>query len=103
MVGIDFLVSFVPLFPLLGFLFIALNTKRFTEGFTSFVACGSVLASFIVSFFLFIHLIGITAGEQHIHVTLFDWISAGQFKASISFLIDPLSSLVRDAPREEPR
>ena len=94
MVGIDFLVSFVPLFPLLGFLFIALNTKRFTEGFTSFVACGSVLASFIVSFFLFIHLIGITAGEQHIHVTLFKWISAGHFKASISFLIDPLSSLM---------
>jgi NADH-quinone oxidoreductase subunit L len=94
MVGIDFLVSFVPLFPLLGFLFIALNTKRFTEGFTSFVACGSVLASFIVSFFLFIHLIGITAGEQHIHVTLFDWINAGHFRASISFLIDPLSSLM---------
>jgi NADH-quinone oxidoreductase subunit L len=94
MVGIDFLVSFVPLFPLLGFLFIALNTKRFTEGFTSFVACGSVLASFIVSFFLFIHLIGITAGERHIHVTLFEWISAGPFKASISFLIDPLSSLM---------
>ncbi|HEY5919780.1 MAG TPA: NADH-quinone oxidoreductase subunit L [Chryseolinea sp.] len=94
MVGIDFLVSFVPLFPLLGFLFIALNTKRFTEGFTSFVACGSVLASFIVSFFLFIHLIGITAGERQIHVTLFDWISAGHFKASISFLIDPLSSLM---------
>ena len=27
-------------------------------------------------------------------VTLFDWISAGNFKASISFLVDPLSSLM---------
>lgn len=94
MVGIDFLVGFVPLFPLLGFLFIALNTKRFTEGFTSFVACGSVLASFIVAMALFIHLSGITTGERSIHVTIFDWISAGNFKASISFLIDPLSSLM---------
>jgi len=94
MVGIDFLVSFVPLFPLLGFIFIALNTRRFTEGFTSFVACGSVLASFIVSVVLFIHLAGLTADERSIHITLFNWISAGNFSASISFLIDPLSSLM---------
>jgi NADH-quinone oxidoreductase subunit L len=93
MVGIDFLVSFVPLFPLLGFLFIALNTKRFTEGFTSFVACGAVLASFIASIALFIHL-ATTTGERSIHVTLFNWITAGNFNASISFLIDPLSSLM---------
>ena len=94
MVGIDFLVSFVPLFPLLGFIFIGLNTRRFTEGFTSFVACGSVLASFIISVVLFIHLAGVPTGERSIHVTLFNWISAGNFNASISFLIDPLSSLM---------
>ena len=94
MVGIDFLVSFVPLFPLLGFIFIALNTRRFTEGFTSFVACGAVLASFIISVVLFIHLVGITTGERSIHVMLFNWISAGNFNATISFLIDPLSSLM---------
>jgi NADH-quinone oxidoreductase subunit L len=94
MVGIDFLVSFAPLFPLMGFLFIALNTKKFTEGFTSVIACGSVLASFIVSLVLFIHIAGITAGEQRIHVTLFEWISAGNFRAPVSFLVDPLSSLM---------
>lgn len=94
MVGIDFLVSFVPLFPLLGFLFIALNTKRFTEGFTSFVACGSVMASFLASVALFIHLAGSAADERSIQITLFNWISAGNFNASISFLVDPLSSLM---------
>jgi len=94
MVGIDFLVSFIPLFPLLGFIFIALNTKKFSEGFTSFVACGAVLASFIISVALFIHLAGTDESERSIHVTLFKWISAGNFSASISFLIDPLSSLM---------
>jgi NADH-quinone oxidoreductase subunit L len=93
MVSINFLVSFVPLFPLLGFLFVAFNTKRFTEGFTAVVACGSVLASFIASLSLFIHLVS-TDGQRSIDVTLFTWISAGDFTTSISFLIDPLSSLM---------
>lgn len=94
MVSIDLLVSFVPLFPLLGFLFVAFNTKKFSEGFTSFVACGAILMSFILSIALFIYLIRSTAEERAIHVTLFNWISAGNFSSTISFLVDPLSSLM---------
>ncbi|HEY9005296.1 NADH-quinone oxidoreductase subunit L [Ohtaekwangia sp.] len=93
MVSINVLVSLVPLFPLLGFLLVALNTRRFTHGVTAFIACGSVLLSFIVSIALFSTLLGASEAERSISVTLFNWIAAGKFSASISFLVDPLSSL----------
>src|SRR5690349_16580968 len=94
MVSIDLLVSLVPFFPLLGFLLVAFNVKKFTQGVTAFVACGAVLASFLIAVSLFVQLLGMPAGERTIHVTLFSWIAAGDFSATISFLIDPLSSLM---------
>src|SRR6188768_3656265 len=94
MVSIDLLVSLVPFFPLLGFLLVALNAKKFTQSVTAFVACGAVLASFIIAISLFVQLLGMPAGERAIHVTLFNWIAVGDFSATISFLIDPLSSLM---------
>jgi len=94
MVSIELLVSLVPLFPLLGFLFVAFNTKKFTEGFTSFIACGAIFASFILAIVLFIYLLSVTSTERAIHATLFNWISAGNFSSTISFLVDPLSSLM---------
>src|SRR5690349_14198301 len=94
MVSIDLLVSLVPFFPLLGFLLVAFNVKKFTHGVTAFVACGAVLASFIIAVSLFVQLLGLPAAERAIHVTLFNWIAVGDFSATISFLIDPLSSLM---------
>jgi NADH-quinone oxidoreductase subunit L len=87
------LVSLVPLFPLLGFLIVALNVRKLTHGVTAFIACGAVLISFILSVVLFTHLLGLPADQRVLEVTLFDWIKAGNFSTSISFLVDPLSSL----------
>jgi NADH-quinone oxidoreductase subunit L len=47
--------------------------------------------SFILSLVAFVLLLG---GEPAIEVTLFRWISAGGFSATMSFLVDPLSSLM---------
>lgn len=93
MVDIKVLIALVPILPLIGFLLVALNTKRFVQGVTSVIACGSVLASFGISLALFILLLNAPEGTQYT-VTLFDWINAGSFSSSISFLIDPLSSLM---------
>ncbi len=94
MVDIKLLASLVPLFPLLGFLIIALSAKRLSEKITSVLACGVILLSFILSIILFTHLAGTTSGDPAIRVSLFNWISAGNFHSSISFLVDPLSSLM---------
>src|SRR5690349_17827219 len=93
MVSIDLLVSLVPLFPLVGFLLVALAREKFTQGVTSWIACGAVLLSFITSVYLFIFLQQLPADERTITVVLFDWIKAGSFTSSISFLLDPLSSI----------
>jgi NADH-quinone oxidoreductase subunit L len=93
MVSTDILVGLVPLLPLLGFLIVALNVRKLSHGVTSFVACGSVLLSFLVSVVLFTNLLSAPEDSRSITVTIFNWISAGNFSASISFLVDPLSSL----------
>lgn len=84
-------ITLIPILPLLGFLFIALSGKRLVRGFASLVGCGSVFASFAFSLALFIKLLN---GAEPFQITLFDWISAGSFHATIGFLIDPLSSLM---------
>lgn len=94
MVSVNSLVSLVPLLPLLGFLIIALNVKRLSHGVTTVVACGSVLLSFFIAIFLFVELLGRAEDQRFITVTLFDWIATGNFSASMSFLVDPLSSLM---------
>lgn len=80
----------VPLFPLIGFLIIGLLNRNLSKSLTGIIGSGSILASFIVSVMVFM--------EQHAHanpitVTLFDWITAGSFKAPLAFLVDPLSSI----------
>ena len=85
------IITLIPISPLLGFLLIALNGKRLVPGFASLIACGSVLTSFGFSLALFIMLLN---GAEPFQVTLFNWISAGNFNATMGFLIDPLSSLM---------
>jgi len=88
------LVSLVPLLPLLGFLIIGLNSRRLSHGVTVAVACGSVLAAFVIAVVLFCQLSSLPADARFISVTVFNWISAGSFSASLGFLVDPLSALM---------
>lgn len=91
MVSIELAAALIPFLPLLGFLFVALNVNKLSKGLSSTVACGSVLISFLLSVYVFIYL---TADPKPIEVTLFNWISAGSFSSTFSFLVDPLSSLM---------
>ncbi len=88
----SFLIALIPLLPLLGFVVTGLFVNRFSKGFTSVMACGVVLISFVLSFIVFLNLLS-HPGES-ITYTLYEWFSAGRFSASVSFLVDPLSSLM---------
>ncbi|MBT1698001.1 NADH-quinone oxidoreductase subunit L [Fulvivirgaceae bacterium PWU4] len=88
------LIGLIPLAPLLGFLFIGLVNRNLTKGWVSFIACGSVFVSFVISIALFIGLLNAPEGQSSLTFTAFDWISAGNFSVSFSFLVDPLSSLM---------
>lgn len=91
MVSLDIIVVLIPLLPLFGFLFISLIGKRIIPEFASFIACASVFLSFAGAGFLFYKILTFTPDQRVISVELFKWFSAGEFSASMSFLIDPLS------------
>lgn len=83
-------IALVPLFPLLGWLIISLLGKKLNKGTIGTLASFAVLASFVVSLFVFIE---VSSNSGPHNIKLFDWITAGKFNASFSFLVDPLSSL----------
>ncbi len=84
------LVKLIILFPLLSFAIIGLLNRRLTKKHAAIFACTGVLLSFIDSLLIFFS----QASHHHpVEVALFDWISAGSFKVSFSFLSDPLSSI----------
>jgi NADH-quinone oxidoreductase subunit L len=78
----------LPLFPLAGFIIIGLLNKRLSRTLAGLIACGALLASFIVAFIVFENV-----SPQGTEVHVMDWINAGSFTASFSFLLDPLSSI----------
>ena len=86
------LIWVIPILPLLGFCIIGLLNKHLPKALVSFIACSTILASFIISMGVFLSLLN--AENTSITVTLFDWINAGSLHLSFSFLVDPLSSLM---------
>jgi NADH-quinone oxidoreductase subunit L len=94
MVSMENIVALIPALPLLGFLIISLNARRLSHGIASVLASGVVLASFVLSVAVFFHLLSLPVDQRSIQVTLWDWIAAGNFSASLSFLIDPLSIIM---------
>lgn len=94
MVDHEFLISLIPLVPLAGFVLLAFSEKNVVEWLTSIIACGSILVSFVLSLSVFVLLLGEPENHRFFVVNLFEWIKAGGFSASISFLIDPLSAIM---------
>ena len=80
------LVYLIPLFPLLSFAVIAILGKRLPKTVTTFLAPGSILASFVVALLMFI-----SHNNQAVTVPLFSWFKVGDFQADFSFLVDALS------------
>ncbi len=87
------LVTLVPLFPLLGFLIIGLFGNKLSKSIAAVIASGAIFLSFALSVLLFVELINTTQANSTFTYDMLDWIMAGNFSVSISFLLDPLSSL----------
>ncbi len=81
----------VPLFPLIGFLAIAFNFRRFKGLLSGIIASSAVFLSFIGSMILFLQL---SAGQEAMTVDLFNWIHFNNLSIPFSFLVDKLSVLM---------
>jgi len=86
------LVIIAIVLPLVGFLLNGLFGWRIKrEGLIGALGSGTVGIAFLVAVFLFGHLLGRPVDDRAITVTVYEWISAGAFTSSISYVIDPLS------------
>lgn len=79
----------IPLLPLIGFIINGLANRKLPTSLVSLIGCGSVLASFLISLFLFFNFDG-----QPYVVDLFDWINVGNLRIPFSFQIDQLSLIM---------
>jgi len=84
------LVGLVPLFPLIGFLINGFFGKKMSKSLSGLIACGAILASFVVSLLIFLEARHLPEHSQI--VNLFSWINAGSLSIPFEFVVDPLST-----------
>ena len=83
------IVYLIPLLPLIGFLINGLGRKHLSKPVISLVGCGTILASFILSIWVFMEVKGGNTYDAH----YFNFISVGKLVIPFAFKIDQLSSL----------
>ncbi len=83
------LIWLVPLLPLVGFLINGLGRNSLSKSLVGIIACGVMLASFVISLLAFFEVKG---GHTAV-VNLFEFIKVGKLDIPFSFQVDQLSSL----------
>jgi NADH-quinone oxidoreductase subunit L len=87
----DKLIWLIPVLPLAGFVINGLGRNSLSKGIIGAIGSLLVLVAFGLSVAAFFQ---IKQSGVPIEVTLFDWISVGDFKIPFSFLVDQLSSIM---------
>ncbi|MDP2688655.1 MAG: NADH-quinone oxidoreductase subunit L, partial [Deltaproteobacteria bacterium] len=88
------LVWLIPLLPLLGATVNGVFGSRMSKRAVGFIGCAAMGAAFLISASIFFKLVSLPLSERSIEVTVFNWIASGSFNIDISFLVDPLSTLM---------
>ncbi|MBI2060012.1 MAG: NADH-quinone oxidoreductase subunit L [Nitrospirae bacterium] len=81
----------IPLVPLAGFVVLGLFHRWIPKKAISWIACGTVAVSFVLSFKSFLPLM---RGGDPIHSVFFTWLTIGDFSVVFDYLFDPLSSVM---------
>ena len=84
----------IALLPFVGFLLNASFGKRVSKAAAGAVACGVMLASFLVSLVAVWRLVGLEPEARAISNQVFTWIASGDFTAAFTLRLDPLSSVM---------
>src|SRR6185436_8094757 len=85
---------FIPLLPLLGFLVNASLGRKLTKTVSGAVACGAIVASFLVSALAVSRLVAMPAESRVLTQPVFTWFSSGDFTVGFTLRLDPLSALM---------
>jgi NADH-quinone oxidoreductase subunit L len=81
----------ILLFPLLGVLINGFFGRRIGKKWVGQIACGTVGLSFLMGVAVFFALLGEEHGQT---VTLFSWITVGDFQIEAALLVDQLSTVM---------
>jgi len=84
----------IPLLPFIGFLANAFLGRRLSKAISGGVACVVMLGSFVVSVLDVVQLLRLAPESRAIAQPIFDWITSGDFNASFTLRLDPLSALM---------
>ena len=82
----------VPLLPFIGFLINGLGNRKLPKGLVGLLGCATVLASFLISVYLFIDFT--SNGSRAYVVNLYNWFTVGSLEIGFSFMIDQLTLLM---------
>jgi NADH-quinone oxidoreductase subunit L len=81
----------VPALPAAGVLINGLAGHRLSKRAVSIVGPGVIAAAFLVTLGILSELLGRAPEERVLRQTVYEWLVAGDFSASVAFLVDPLS------------
>jgi NADH-quinone oxidoreductase subunit L len=84
----------ILLLPFLGFLVNASLGRRLSKAAAGSVACGAMIASFLVSVAAVWRLVGMEPEAREIAERVFTWFSSGDFSVAFSLRLDPLSAVM---------
>src|SRR5450759_4583637 len=84
----------IPLLPLVGFLLNASFGRRVSKPAAGAIACGAMIASFLVSLVSVFRLIALPADARAIAQQVFTWISSGDLAVAFTLRLDPLSAVM---------
>jgi len=84
----------VPLMPLIGAVINLFLGRRLGNKVVGPLACLMVFISFCVSILLFLSLIKLPPEARHFTNLVYTWVQVGDFRAEVSFLVDPLSAVM---------
>lgn len=90
------LIWLIPLLPLIGFLINGIGQHILPKSLIGVIGSGVVLASFLISCGIFSTVYEArVAGDAAVFTQeIFNWIKVGNLSISLSFLVDPLSSIM---------
>ena len=88
------MVRLIPLVPFVGFLINASFGRRISKAAAGAVACGAMIASFVLAFAAVWRLIALPVESRAIVDQVFTWIASGSFTAAFTLRLDPLSSVM---------
>src|SRR5512142_3722 len=84
----------IPLLPFIGFLLNASFGRRMSKAAAGAIACGAMIASFVISVAAVAKLLALPPGTHAIAERAFTWITSGDLSIALTLRVDPLSAVM---------